>query len=73
MKCRKCHSHMQMTRSDSSQKCVQIWYECVVCGSHMLSSTPSELFDVEALLRNKNPRPDTADAKRFTTNGASIN
>ena len=73
MKCRKCHSHMEMTRSENSHKCVQIWYECAVCGCHMLSSTPSELFDVKDLLRSSSLRSEKEYTKRFNSDGASIN
>ena len=73
MKCRKCHSHMDMTRSENSHKCVQIWYECAVCGSHMLSSTPSELLDVRDILKNTPLESEKSYTKRFTADGASIN
>ena len=73
MKCRKCHSHMEMTRSENSHKCVQIWYECAVCGCHMLSSTPSELFDVKHMLRSNGLGSENTQAKRFNSDGAPIN
>ena len=73
MKCRKCNSHMEMTRSENSHKCVQIWYECAVCGCHMLSSTPSELFDVKDTLRKNNIRSEKTQANRYNSDGASIN
>lgn len=64
---------MQMTRSENSHKCVQIWYECAVCGCHMLSSTPSELFNVRDLLNNGKVSSEKTQVKRFNSDGASIN
>ncbi len=74
LKCKKCHSHMAMTRSETTHKCVQIWYECPACGSHMLSSTPAEIFDIrDTQLGKKQLNSVTPAIRRFHTNGASIN
>ena len=65
---------MAMTRSETSDKCVQIWYECATCGSHMLSSTPAELFDIrDTRLSQKSVHSQVSENRRFYVNGASIN
>lgn len=65
---------MEMTRSETSHKCIQIWYECNACGSHLLSSTPSEIFEVrEVLNASAQAQPATIANRRFHVNGASIN
>ncbi len=65
---------MAMTRSETSAKCVQIWYECTTCGSHMLSSTPSELFDIRGTrLTQKEINSAASSTRRVHINGASIN
>ena len=65
---------MSMARCETSHKCVQIWYECAACGNHMLSSKPSELFeirDTQFVKKELNSIP--TKTQRFHINGASIN
>jgi len=65
---------MTMTRSETSHKCVQIWYECSACGSHMLSSKPSELFEIrDTQLAEKGLNSSASETRKIHIHGASIN